>query len=391
LTLCLIAHSSYTGIPEANEELNMQKVIEIRSFIAALIAVSIAFTYLMLPFFSVILWACIIALLFHPLHAKLLDRYPRHENIAALVTLLACVLIAVTPALFLASSFIKQGTAIYQQLESGQLKPALWIDQIRQAFPVIDELLRTLGFDVAEVKQQLGSLSVEAGKVMASNALLIGQNTLGWLVSLGLMLYLTFFMLRDGARLIPILIRALPLGDERERLLMQKFAEVTRATIKGSLVVAMAQGSLGGLIFWLLDLPGPVLWGVVMTVLSLIPVVGASLIWLPVGLYLLATGNTSDGIILIAFGAVVIGLVDNILRPILVGRDTKLPDYLVLLSTLGGFTVFGMTGFVLGPLVAVLFITFWEIFSREFNVILDDDAMHNDKSADARDVNSPPL
>ncbi|QHJ87446.1 AI-2E family transporter [Aequoribacter fuscus] len=369
----------------------MQKVIEIRSFIAALIAVSIAFTYLMLPFFSVILWACIIALLFHPLHAKLLDRYPRHENIAALVTLLACVLIAVTPALFLASSFIKQGTAIYQQLESGQLKPALWIDQIRQAFPVIDELLRTLGFDVAEVKQQLGSLSVEAGKVMASNALLIGQNTLGWLVSLGLMLYLTFFMLRDGARLIPILIRALPLGDERERLLMQKFAEVTRATIKGSLVVAMAQGSLGGLIFWLLDLPGPVLWGVVMTVLSLIPVVGASLIWLPVGLYLLATGNTSDGIILIAFGAIVIGLVDNILRPILVGRDTKLPDYLVLLSTLGGFTMFGMTGFVLGPLIAVLFITFWEIFSREFNVILDGDAMHDDKSADDRDVSSPPL
>ena len=186
------------------------------------------------------------------------------------------------------------------------------------------------------------------------------------------MLYLAFFMLRDGAKLIPILIRALPLGDERERLLMQKFAEVTRATIKGSLVVAMVQGALGGLIFWILEIPGPVLWGVVMTVLSLIPVVGASLIWLPVGLYLLAIGNTSDGIILISFGAIIIGLVDNILRPILVGRDTKLPDYLVLLSTLGGFSMFGMTGFVLGPLIAVLFITFWEIFSREFNVMIED-------------------
>lgn len=350
----------------------MQKVIETRSFISALIAVSIAFLYLMLPFFSVILWACIIALLFHPLNTKLLTRYPQRENTTALVTLLVCLLIAVTPAIFLTSAFIKQGTAIYQQLESGQIRPGLWIDQIRQAFPVLDEVFATLGFDITHVKQQLGALSVNIGKLMASNALSIGQNTLAWFVSLGLMLYLAFFMLRDGARLIPILIRALPLGDERERLLMQKFAEVTRATIKGSLVVAMVQGSLGGLIFWFLDLPGPVLWGVVMTVLSLIPVVGASLIWLPVGLYLLATGNTSDGVILIAFGAIVIGLVDNILRPILVGRDTKLPDYLVLLSTLGGFTVFGMTGFVLGPLIAVLFITFWEIFSREFNVIIDD-------------------
>jgi len=350
----------------------MQKVIEIRSFILALAAVSVAFTYLMLPFVAVILWACIIALVFYPLHAKILSRVSESENLAALITLLLCIVIAITPALFLFSSFIKQGTAVYQQLESGQIKPSLWLEQIRTAFPQIDQLLQIIGLDISTLKQKLGALSVEAGKVMAGNALSIGQNTLAWLASLGLMLYLTFFMLRDGAKLIPVLIRALPLGDERERLLMQKFVEVTRATIKGSLVVAMVQGALGGFIFWALDIPGPVLWGVVMTVLSLIPIVGASLIWLPVGLYLLATGATTDGIILIAFGAIVIGLVDNILRPILVGRDTKMPDYLILLSTLGGFSVFGMTGFVLGPLIAALFLTFWEIFTREFNVLNSD-------------------
>jgi predicted PurR-regulated permease PerM len=350
----------------------MQKVIEIRSFILALAAVSVAFTYLMLPFLAVILWACIIALVFYPLHAKILSRVSERENLAALITLLLCIVIAITPALFLFSSFIKQGTAVYQQLESGQIKPSLWLEQIRTAFPQIDQLLQIIGLDISTLKQKLGALSVEAGKVMAGNALSIGQNTLAWLASLGLMLYLTFFMLRDGAKLIPVLIRALPLGDERERLLMQKFVEVTRATIKGSLVVAMVQGALGGFIFWALDIPGPVLWGVVMTVLSLIPIVGASLIWLPVGLYLFATGATTDGIILIAFGAIVIGLVDNILRPILVGRDTKMPDYLILLSTLGGFSVFGMTGFVLGPLIAALFLTFWEIFTREFNVLNSD-------------------
>src|SRR5210317_611831 len=350
----------------------MQNVIEIRSFILALAAVSVAFTYLMLPFLAVILCACIIALVFYPLHAKILSRVSERENLAALITLLLCIVIAITPALFLFSSFIKQGTTVYQQLESGQIKPSLWLEQIRTAFPQIDQLLQIIGLDISTLKQKLGALSVEAGKVMAGNALSIGQNTLAWLASLGLMLYLTFFMLRDGAKLIPVLIRALPLGDERERLLMQKFVEVTRATIKGSLVVAMVQGALGGFIFWALDIPGPVLWGVVMTVLSLIPIVGASLIWLPVGLYLLATGAATDGIILIAFGAIVIGLVDNILRPILVGRDTKMPDYLILLSTLGGFSVFGMTGFVLGPLIAALFLTFWEIFTREFNVLNSD-------------------
>ncbi|MAK70536.1 MAG: AI-2E family transporter, partial [Idiomarinaceae bacterium] len=115
-------------------------------------------------------------------------------------------------------------------------------------------------------------------------------------------------------------------------------------------------------------IPGALLWGVVMAFLSLIPAVGAGIVWLPVAVYLLATGSVWEGIVLIAYGAVVIGLADNILRPLLVGRDTKLPDYIVLFSTLGGLSLFGITGFVIGPLVAALFMAFWDIFMREFNV-----------------------
>jgi predicted PurR-regulated permease PerM len=146
-----------------------------------------------------------------------------------------------------------------------------------------------------------------------------------------------------------------------------KFAEVTRATVKGNLVVAAVQGALGGIIFWILGIPGPFLWGVVMFLLSLIPMVGAGLIWAPVALYLFAAGQWIEGLVLTGFGIGVIGLVDNVLRPILVGRDTKLPDYIVLMSTLGGFVLFGMNGFVIGPLIAALFVTVWEIFIREFN------------------------
>jgi predicted PurR-regulated permease PerM len=181
------------------------------------------------------------------------------------------------------------------------------------------------------------------------------------------MLYLSFFLLRDGVSIVGWLRAAVPLNNERRQLLFQKFAEVSRATVKGNLVVALVQGALGGLIFWLLGLPAALLLSVVMAFLSLVPAVGASLVWLPMAIYLYATGEWEKASILVAYGALVIGLADNVLRPILVGRDTKLPDYIVLFSTLGGISMLGITGFVIGPLIAALFLSFWTIFSKEFN------------------------
>jgi len=138
---------------------------------------------------------------------------------------------------------------------------------------------------------------------------------------------------------------------------------VIRATVKGNIAVAATQGALGGLIFWVLGIQGPVLWGVIMAFLSLLPAVGASLIWGPVTLYFLATGATWQGITLALYGVGVIGLVDNLLRPLLVGKDTKMPDYVVLISTLGGMALFGLTGFVIGPVVAALFMATWDLYS----------------------------
>ena len=134
--------------------------------------------------------------------------------------------------------------------------------------------------------------------------------------------------------------------------------------IKGTLVVALVQGVLGGLIFWLLGIPAAALWGAVMAILSLLPAAGAPIVWIPVSLYLLAVGDVWQGIVLIAYGAVVIGLADNVLRPILVGKDTKMPDYIVLISTLGGIAIFGINGFLLGPLIAAMFIAAWDIFAE---------------------------
>jgi predicted PurR-regulated permease PerM len=341
--------------------------LERGSFLMMLVLVTVLFLFLLKPFWGAIFWACLIGLIFYPLHRRFLQRWGERPNLAALATLTVCVVIGIVPTLFVLGSFFQEGADLYQRLQSGDLDLEKHIERLREAFPAAQHLLERLRFDLSNVKDQLSGAVLAASRFIAQHAVQLGQGTIQFFVSLGLMLYVAFFMLRDGQRLVAMLVRALPLGDEREHLLFAKFAEVARATIKGNLAVAAVQGTLGGIIFWILGIPGALLWGVVMTLLSLIPVIGSGLVLGPVAIYLVATGEWIQGLILAAFGAGVIGLVDNLLRPILVGRDTKLPDYIVLLSTLGGFALFGLNGFVVGPLVAALFVAFWEIFMREFN------------------------
>jgi predicted PurR-regulated permease PerM len=336
-------------------------------FLIALALVSALFVYLLSPFLAPLLWACIIAVLFHPVQVWLERRWGSRPNLIALTTLFACVVLVVIPVLLLLMSFLQQGLALYQQITEGQIRPAEYIDRIRSAFPAVQALLERFNIDMATVRQNAADAAVTVTRFIAENALAFGQGTFAFFLKLALMLYVAFFLLRDGRTLVEKLVHAIPMGDERERLLFQKFAEVARATVKGNLVVAIVQGTLGGLIFWILGLPAPLLWGVVMTVLSLIPAVGAGLVWLPAAIYLYAVGDFVSATVLVLYGVLIIGLADNLLRPILVGRDTKLPDWMVLLSTLGGIAMVGINGFVVGPLIAVLFVAFWQIFGSEFN------------------------
>ncbi|MBU6955072.1 AI-2E family transporter [Hahella sp. HN01] len=345
----------------------MQRNLEDRSFLLLLLAVTFGFGLLILPFFYAIFWAAMLAILFAPLHRWLIRRFPGRDNVSALLTLLASVLIVVIPLAVMMTMLAKEGARVYQQVSSGEIQLQVLVDKARAAMPVIQELAERFEIDLGNVKQMLSQAALTGSKFFATQAFNFGQEYLQFTVSFVLMLYLTFFFLRDGSSLIQLLIRALPLGDTREIHLFQKFAEVSRATVKGNLVVAMVQGSLGGLIFWALGIKGALLWGVVMVVLSLLPAVGSALVWGPAAAYLFFSGDVFKGVVLVLFGFFVIGLVDNVLRPVLVGRDTKMPDYLVLLSTLGGLSLFGLNGFVLGPVLTALFLAFWQIFMEEFN------------------------
>ncbi|RII84014.1 AI-2E family transporter [Neopusillimonas maritima] len=335
-----------------------------RSFVTLLIVVSLAFGWLLLPYYSAIFWGAVLAVSFSPLHRRITERFPRYPNLSALATLLICLVIVIFPLLVLISALLREGALIYQRLESGELSLGLYYERIVDALPdSVHQLLQELGLgDMFSLQEKLSAGALEGSKFIAGQAVNIGQNTAGVLISLGIMLYLLFFLLRDGAHLARTVKLLMPLDDEHKLMLIQKFITVVRATIKGNIVVAATQGALGGFIFWVLGIEGALLWGVIMAFLSLLPAVGAAIIWFPVAVYFLVTGAYVDATILIAFGVFVIGLVDNILRPLLVGKDTKMPDYVVLVSTLGGLATFGLNGFVIGPLLAALFMSVWSLF-----------------------------
>lgn len=344
----------------------MYEKLEQRTFLAMLVLVTVAFVFLMRPFIGPIFWAIAIAVIFYPVQLWLLKKLGNRPNTIALLTLFLCVVIVVLPVIGLVTSLVAEGLSLYQKIQDGDIKPGEYIDRVNQSFPAIQAFLSQFDINFSELRERAVSAVVGGSQFLAKQALGFGQNTFQFFLGMALMVYLAFFLLRDGTKLVDLLVRALPLGDERERLLFAKFAEVTRATVKGNLLIAIIQGALGSFIFWVLGISGALLWGVVMAIVSLLPAVGAAIVWVPVAVYLAAIGEIVPAMILTAFGVVVIGLADNILRPIFVGRDTKLPDYIVLLSTFGGIVMFGINGFVMGPLVAALFMAFWGIFIREF-------------------------
>ncbi len=345
----------------------MQGTIENKAFLVLIVVVSLAFGWILTSFYGAILWGVVIAILFAPVHRWLLRKMPTRPNLVAVLMVLVIVLIVIIPLTLIIASLTQQAASVIGMMQSGELDFGKSLQTIINALPTwASELLDRYGVSsLGGMQEKLLSGLAKGGQLIASQALNIGQSTFGFVIDLGIMLYLVFFFFRDGQTLARRIRAAIPLRPGLRDELLQKFTVVIRATVKGNLVVALTQGALGGLIFWILDINAALLWAVLMAFLSLLPAVGAGIVWLPVAVYLLATGSTWQGMVLIAYGFLVIGLVDNLLRPILVGKDTKMPDYVVLISTLGGIEVFGLNGFVIGPVIAAMFIAAWQIFSEQ--------------------------
>ena len=334
-------------------------------FLLLLAGVSAAFRWVISPFFGAVFWAMVLTLMFLPLQRRLGVALRGRDTLAAIGTLLICLVIVVVPLILIIGAMVDEAAYFSQRVRSGGLDLRAYFQQVVDALPAwLHGLLGRFGvFNLQDVIDKLSAALVQGGQALTARALAIGQNTLLMVVNLGIMLYLLFFFLRDGRDLARLIRGAIPMQPAHTNYLLHKFATVVRATVKGTVVVALVQGLLGGLAFAVLGIGGAVLWGVTMAVLSLVPAVGSALIWAPVAIYLLATGSVVSGMGLAVWGVGVMGMVDNVLRPLLVGKETKLPDFLVLLSTIGGISIFGLNGFVIGPAIAALFVAAWALFN----------------------------
>lgn len=340
--------------------------LEDKTFLLLLLFASLAFGWVLWPFYGAVFWGAVLAIMFNALFLRLLVMMPEKRTLSAVLTLCIILVLVILPVGLISGLLVKEAAIVYQRVQSGELSFGRYFQQVYDALPPwIIGLLERSGLDnLGLVQERLASSLTKGSQFIATQALSLGQNAFDFFVSFFIMLYLLFFFLRDGAALSKLIRDALPLETQIKHDLFSKSTTVIRATVKGNIVMAILQGALGGLIFWFLGIHAPVLWGTLMAFLSLLPAVGAAVVWVPVAIYFFATGSVWQGAVLTAFGVLVIGMVDNILRPILVGKDTKMPDYVVLMSTIGGMAIFGLNGFVIGPLIAVMFMATWEIFSK---------------------------
>lgn len=338
-------------------------------FIFILLIVTAAFFNVLSPYYSAILWAAILAVIFHPLKSRIRHKLGDKNGLASLLTLFVICLIVFTPLALVMSSLAIEANIVYTKLQNNNMQFLIIVSDFIDHLPRwARHLLAEHNLDSAtEIQQKMAGLLLQGGQYLAGSVFLIGRGTFSFMLSFGIMLYLLFFLLKDGAYLVRLILEGLPLSTYVKHHLLMKFAAVSRATVKGTVAVAIVQGFLGGLAFYFAGFEGNLLWGTLIAFLSLVPAVGSAIIWVPVVVYLFATSMLWKGTLLVLFFIVVIGLVDNILRPLLVGKDTSMPDYFILISTLGGIKIYGINGFIIGPLIAALFIACWNLLSGRDN------------------------
>ncbi len=346
-----------------------ERAREHKALILLLTFATLTFAALLWSYLAPILWAGILAMLFQPVRDVCVRRFPNHPKLGVWVSLLGMMSCVLLPLGFITAVLAQQVHSMVEKVQSGQMHLLETARQIYESLP--ESFKQTFGVlgieDFAQLQNQVINWLSEGSQLIAAQTLVVGQDTFNVLMNVLITLYLAYFFMRDGADMRSVVFRAFPLNSEQKIVLSKKFNHVVKATVRGGFAVALVQGFLGGLAFWYLDITAPVVWGVMMAMSSLIPAVGAALIWGPVAMYLYATGHTFESMALSTWGSVVIGSVDNFLRPLLVGKDVGIPDFLVLLSTLGGLPLFGIHSFVVGPLIAAMFFAVWHLYLSVVN------------------------
>lgn len=331
-------------------------------FLITLATVSIMFFYVIRPFFYPIFWAAVIASLFYPLYKRF--THLLNQSLSAGLTLLIVTVLVLLPFSLIVTLLIKEIVNIFNSY--GQTDQLSGIIQDVNNYLHNSDLIQKIGLNETSLSSRLDEVGRSVVTFVYISVKSLTQNSLEFIALFVLMLYTLFFFLRDGSKILKKFMFLFPLGSRYEQLLYDKFTSAASSAIKGTIVVGLIQGLLGGLLFWATGIPAPLIWGLVMAALGAIPVTGTFLVWFPAGIIQIAIGHTTQGIIILAVGTLLVSTIDNLLRPYVVGKDLQMHPVIVLFSTLGGVFVFGLTGFVLGPVIAALCQAFWELYEHYY-------------------------
>lgn len=336
-------------------------------FGSLIIILAIAMLYLIRPFIYPIFWAAIIAIIFHPLFTRLLQTL-KSPSISSIFTLIIVMVIIFLPMTIIATLLISQSVDLYQAVSDGN-----WIGRVQGVTGWLGHT--ALAPYLESIKNNWANYAGEAAQGLSiflfENLKNITQNSVRFVFQFFIMLYTLFFFLKDGAKFLSKMMRLSPLGNEYEAMLYQKFTSTARATLRGTFLVGGVQGLLTGILFWTVGIKGAVIWAVLTMAVAIVPAIGAVIIWLPAGIFMLAMGNIWQGLTILLVGTLIISTIDNFLRPILVGKDTQMHTLIVLFSTLGGIFIFGISGFIIGPIIAALFLSVASIYEHHYRHELD--------------------
>lgn len=333
--------------------------------VLAATAIGIYLCWLMLqPFVEVLEWAAVLVIVFYPVNQRL-SRWTGHPKLSALASALLIIVIVLAPLLLLmfalgnelrnvAQSLPENLTAFFDSKSPAKGRIVAWIQQ-----HVHLDSLQSQEF----IKDQLGQMSA---KLLGQSLGLIGGMIAGFFKTF-FVIFTTYYLFRDGDKIVSALPDAFPLSRHQSEGIIARTKQVIAASVYGVICIAMIQGILGGLAFWILGVPSPLLWAVLMTFVCLIPVAGSFLVWLPASAYLFFTGHWTKALLMVLWGTFIVSTVDNFLRPRLIRGQTKLHELFVFFSVLGGMRVFGLLGIVLGPVVLAITLALLETFKHGEN------------------------
>ena len=330
-------------------------------FFGLIIGLGLGFLVLVRPFFYPLFWAAVLAVLFYPFH-KFVSKHTGMPRLSGLIVVILTIALILLPLILLSVLLIDQSIQLFRLTSQSEL--------FSSSSNVVEFIRQTPFASYAETIQAnwsgyLQQTSQFVSKFIVEQIGPLTESSIRIVLLVALMLYALYYFIVDGTKLLKCLMYLSPLGDKYEAQLYQRFVSTAKATLKSTMLIGGLQGVLSGIIFFIVGIPGALVWSVIMFILSIIPAIGSGLVMIPAGLIMLVTGNIWQGVVLIS-ASLVISLIDNVLRPPLIGKDTEMHPLVVLLATLGGIAVFGISGFIIGPIIAALFLSVLAIYQKYY-------------------------